>query len=452
MGKKSGPPAPDYAGAAEATAASNKENLTQQTWANRADQNTPWGSLTWNSSTAVDPSTGQNVTRWTQNTTLDPRLQQAVDSQIDMQNQRSQLAGGLMGRVESEFSQPMQWGNAQQWGGVPQAGSMSPQGIDTSRMATPGLQTSLNFSGTQGVQGSDQSRQRAEDAIYQSATSRLNPQWDQRQQQLQTQLANQGITQNSAAYTRAMDDFNRSRTDAYTQAQMNAITGAGAEAQRNQGMDLALRQQQVGEIGQQGNFANTAAGQAFQFGNAARDQQLAAQQAAFNQQSVAGQQNFGQQMQQSQYQNQLRQQQLAEQMQQRGYSLNEIQALLNGQQVSMPQFGSYSQAGMAAPTDYLGAANSQYQAGLNSYNAQQAGLGNLMGGAASIAGMMFSDKRVKADIRRLAKHPRGFHWYSYRYIGETRRRVGVIAQEVRRYAPELVGSVRGVLQVNYQGL
>lgn len=538
MGKKSGPPAPDYTKAAEAQAASSERNTTMQTWANRANQTTPWGSSTWQASQAIDPATGKPVTQWTENTTLDPRLQGALDSQIAMQQGRSDLANSLMPRAQQEFGQAMDWSGLTPWGGAAQAGQLNPmtgangrglnpttsafsfggprvQNIDTSRANVPQLNTNLganagaiqsglDFGGVQDVAGSAQQRQRAEDAIYRSATSRLDPQWQQRQQKLETDLANRGITQNSEAYSRAMADMERARTDAYQQASMGAITGGGAEAQRNYGMDIGLRQQQVGEIGQQGQFANAAQaqqfgqglqagqannaalGQGFQFGQSARDQQLAAQQAlfqqqqqrgqyglgqqaqafgqqqaaaqfglgqeqqAFGQQQAAGAQNFNQQMAAAQFQNQLRNQQLTEAMQQRGFSLNEINAIISGQQVAAPQFQGYNQAGVAQPTDYMGAAQNQYSAALNNQNAQNAQFGNMLGAAGSMASMFaFSDRRVKRVERRIGTHPRGFGIYRFRYIGERGTRVGVIAQEVRRVAPELVRSVRGVLQVDY---
>jgi hypothetical protein len=539
MGKKSGPPAPDYTKAAEAQGQSSKENITQQTWANRADQTNPWGSTNWQANKTIDPATGQPVTQWTENTTLDPGLQGALNSQIAMQQGRSDLANSLMPRAQQEFGQAMDWSGLSPWAGGAQAGQLNPmtsawggglrpttsafsfggpraQGIDTSRAGTPQLDTNLganagaiqgglNFGGVQDVAGSAAQRQRAENAIYQSATSRLDPQWDQRQQTMETDLANRGITGNSEAYTRAMADFNRQRTDAYEQANMGAITGAGAEAQRDYGMDLGLRQQQVGEIGQQGQFANAAQaqefgqglqagqannaalGQGFQFGQSARDQQLAAQQAlfqqqqgagqyglgqqaqafgqqqaaqqlglqqqqqAFGQQQAAGGQNFNQQMAQAQFQNQLRNQQLTEAMQQRGFSLNEINAIMSGQQVGMPQFQGYNQAAAADPTNYMGAAEQQYGAAVNSQNAANAARGNTMSalGSVAMAAMMFSDRRVKRIERRIGTHPRGFGIYRFRYIGERGSRVGVIAQEVRRVAPELVRSMRGVLQVDY---
>lgn len=678
MGKKSAPPAPDYTGAAREQAQGSQQAVTQQTWANRADQTTPWGSSTWNAQAAVDPSTGQQVTRWTQNTTLDPRLQSALDSELSVQQGRADLANQLLPRAQQEFGTPMDWSGVANWASTPQAGQLSAvtgafglgprqqridttrqavpsldtsrvnaqaldasrinapgldasrvnaPGLDTSRIATPGLdssrvtgaldtsrmnapslntalgagagsvQTGLDFSGAPGVSTAADARARAEQAIYSSAASRLDPQWQQRQQALESDLANRGITMNSDAYSRALGDFDRARNDAYAQAQMNAITAGGTEAQRNFGMDLGLRQQLVGEIGQQGTFANAAqaqdfaqrlgAGQAsnaaqlaqfgaglqgqqaqnqavqaqfgldaesqrlqnailqsqfgmdlqgqqaqnaasqaqfglnaesqrlqnaalqsqfgldiasqqqqnavrqaqfgmdlqgqqqqnaalsqaFGLGNTARQTQLGAQQQAFQQglqggtfdlarqqqafgqQQAAGAQNFNQQLQAAQMQNQLRRDQITEAMQQRGFSLNEINALMSGQQVGMPQFQGYSQAGAAQSPQLLQAMGMGYEADLNAANyraAQQQQL--LQAGAQGLGAFLFSDRRVKRSIRRVGTHARGFGMYTFRYIGERGRRRGVIAQEVRRFAPELVRSVNGVLQVDYAQL
>jgi hypothetical protein len=536
MGKKSGPPVPDYAAAATATGEASQANTTQQTWANRANQSDPFGSSTWTSNAATDPSTGQAVTQWNQQTTLDPKLQGALNSQLDLQQGRSDLANSLLPRAQQEFSQPMNWGGAMDWAGAPQAAQtgapttsafgfggprqqrmdtsrqQAPQ-LDTSRLATPELnanlgagagdvQSGLDFGGVQGVSKAGDTRSRAEDAIYSSAASRLDPQWQQRQQSMESDLANRGISVNSEAYSRAVGDFDRGRNDAYAQAQMNAVTGGGAEAQRDYSMDLGLRQQQVGEIGQQGAFTNAAQqqdygqrlqagqanntaaqsqfgmgaqsqqlqnealGQGFNFGNTARQTQLGAQnqaynqslqsgnydlqrqQQAFSQEQSAGNQGFNQQLQSAQFQNQTRQNQLTEAMQQRGFSLNEINALMSGQQVSAPQFQGYNQSGVAQSPDYLGAANSQYQGAINSQNAQNAQTQQYIQAAAAVAAM-FSDARVKRVVRRVGTHRRGFGIYKFRYIGERGTRVGFIAQEVRRVAPELVSSVRGVLKVDY---
>jgi hypothetical protein len=82
--------------------------------------------------------------------------------------------------------------------------------------------------------------------------------------------------------------------------------------------------------------------------------------------------------------NTARQQAIAEQAQQRGMSLNELNALLSGQQVSMPSFPSFTAAGRAETPQYVNAANMQYDAALDAFNARQGGLGGLMSGAFSL--------------------------------------------------------------------
>lgn len=79
---------------------------------------------------------------------------------------------------------------------------------------------------------------RYEDAVYNQFASRLDPQWATQQSQLQNQLSNQGITPGSAAWQTAMDQFGRSRNDAYSQAQnQSVLTGLQA---RNQLVGEAL--------------------------------------------------------------------------------------------------------------------------------------------------------------------------------------------------------------------
>ena len=429
FGGGSSPPAPDYTGAANAQAAASQQNTTQQTWANRPNQNSPWGSVNWQAQQVTDPTTGQPVTQWTQNTTLDPRAQGALNSQLDLQRGRSDLAGSMLGNVSQTLGQPFDYSQYGQMNRGPDA-----MGFNTQ----PGqIQNSLDYSGLQGVQGSDQSRQRAEQAAYQSQTANLDPQFEAQQRRMETDLANRGISRNSAAYSRAMDDFNRSKSNAYSQANLNAINAGGTEAQRNSAMDLALRQQQAGEATTQGTFGNNA--QAMMFGQGMQ----------------SNNQNFQQQMQGSQYANQLRQQQIQEGLQQRGMGLNEMNALLSGQQVNNPQFQNFGQAGVAQTPDLLNAATAQYGGALNQQSSQNAFMGDMIGGIGNLAAMYFgySDKRLKRDIKRIGTHPRGFGIYRYRFIGERGHRVGVIAQEVQRFVPEAVRAERGgLLKVNYAAL
>jgi len=132
---KSTPAPPDYEAAAEATAESDWEQLQYQTQANRPTQNTPWGTIDW---------TQDDEGAWTQNVTLSPDQQAALDAQMGLGLSRSELASGMMGRVTDEFGQPMDWDSFSE-GGAP-------------------------------VDGGDYYGDRAGDALYGRATFRLDPQ------------------------------------------------------------------------------------------------------------------------------------------------------------------------------------------------------------------------------------------------------------------------------------
>ncbi len=250
---KSTPAPPDYRAAAEETAAGNKANLEYQTQANRPDQFTPFGSSQWQQ---------DENGKWTQNTQLNDQSQSELDAQLDVTRRKPELGSNLYCRVEEAFANRLDYGNLPDWAGP--------------------------------LQGGADARQSAEDAIYGRATSRLDPQWEQRSDQLESKLVAQGLRPGDPAYDQAIENQGRQRNDAYQQAQYGSIMGGGQEASRQQGMDL-----------QAGNF-----------------------------------------------QNQGRQAQLAEAMQQRGFNLNEINALLTGQQVGMPSMPGFNQAGVTKGADY----------------------------------------------------------------------------------------------------
>jgi hypothetical protein len=119
---------------------------------------------------------------------------------------------------------------------------------------------------------SDPYVQKMQDAYYQQAQSRLDPQWQQTQADLESKLANMGLTRGSEAWNRELDNMTRGRNDAYNQAQMQSILTSGQEAARMQGMDINA-----------GNFTNQAAQQNYQnqlASQQARNQALTGQQAA----------------------------------------------------------------------------------------------------------------------------------------------------------------------------
>lgn len=100
-------------------------------------------------------------------------------------------------------------------------------------------------------EGSDFSgdRQRIEDAMYSRMTSRLNPEYDERERAMLSRLEAQGITQGSEAFKRNADDFNRDRRSAYDEARQSAILGGGQEQSRMFDMGSRQRGQEWGEVG-----------------------------------------------------------------------------------------------------------------------------------------------------------------------------------------------------------
>jgi hypothetical protein len=414
---KSTPKAPDYTAAAIAQGNASRDVTEQQTWANRPDQYTPFGSQTWQNAPQYDPATGQTLNRWTQTTTLAPEAQRALDAQMMLESGRSELGASLFPRAQQEFGQAMDWSRFQQGGGVPQAGMLTPEQLQRGyAIQGPALDPSQRYSN------------QANEAIYNQWASRALPQQERDTNALRTRLYNMGLREGDAVYDDEVRKLRETQNDAARQAAYQATIGSGAEAQRYLGMDAATRAQLTGEQRDLAGFGNQAA--LGQFGMGAQ----------------AGQQNYGQQLQSSQYQTQLRQQQIAEEMQRRGFSLNEINALISGQQVGMPTMPGFNQAQRAEVPQFLQAAGMQGQSALDAYNARQAGLQGMLSGFGSLgSGFMMSDRRFKQTVRRIGSTPAGTPLYSFRYIFGGPEMVGVMADEV----PHAVMKIAGISFVDY---
>ena|SRR3990167_2264062 len=153
------PPAPDYKGAAEATAKS------QQT-----SQYTPYGSQVYSADTTSPSGYRSDVT-------LAPQAQTALDTQMGLSQEMGALAQEQIPGVRAQYSQPMDQSS---------------------------VQDIANKS-------------------YEAQTSRLDPQWNQREEQTRTRLANQGLMSGGEAYGNEMRDFGQQRNDAYQQANLASI-------------------------------------------------------------------------------------------------------------------------------------------------------------------------------------------------------------------------------------
>lgn len=467
-GKGSAPAAPDYTAAAEKQGQSSLEAIRAQTAANRPNQYTPWGSQTWTNNktfdqtgydkamadynasykpgtegswnyggggdsgggmvytpgtagsygmAAPDRSKFEGQDNWTQTTTLNPETQRALDSQIKLQADRSELAGSFIDRVRSDLSTPFNWG------GMPEAGKALNR-TEFERVGTaPRLQTELDTS------ANPAERMRIENALF----DRMRPIHEQQNTALETKLINQGLTPGSEAYNRA---FQR-QGDQQSRERFNALEVGGNEMQRLFNMQLA-----------EGQFGNTAK---------QNQQGLDINTTGFNNQVSTN--RFNQDQAISEYQNKLRQQAIAEENMKRLSSLNEMNALLTGQQVGMPSMPQFNASAAAQPTQYLPAAQLTGQANLDAFNAQNqsansftSGLFGLGGSLGSAAMFAFSDSRLKKIIKRVGE-AQGIPLYLFKYLGSNAEHVGPIAQEVQKVRPDLVKRHQnGYLMVNYTRL
>jgi hypothetical protein len=411
-GKSSAPPAPDYKGAAQEQAASSKEATTQQNWANRPDQYTAWGSSTWNPTSATDPSTGQQVTRWTQQEQLNPQLQSALNEQLGMQSAQNQLASSFMGRVQQDFNKPFDWSNLPGMSGTPQAQMTGTYGTQ-SYIPQTGQQTDLqryNYDTSAPQQTTQttnepafaQERQRIEEGLF----SRMRPEQQRQEDTTRNMLANQGLAPGTEAYNRELQRLHEQQAG----ERFNALQTGGQEQQRMHGMLLGQQAQafgqdvqsqqaqnaaleaQFGQGLQAGQFTNQALQNQYQQGLTQGQFYNQAGQQAFGQEQAANAQNFQQANMQAEFQNRLRQQAIAEQSMQRNMSLNEMNAMKTGQQVTNPQFANFSTAQGAQPLQALAAAQGQGQYGMDAakLDAQgQSGLWQGLGSAAGAAAMVF---------------------------------------------------------------
>lgn len=147
------------------------------------------------------------------------------------------------------------------------------------------------------------------------------------------------------------------------------------------------------------------------------------------------------------------QQQWQQMMANRNVPINELNALRTGSQVTNPTFANAPQQGQVAGADIMGATSNGYNAAMQGVNANNANSAGMFGGLMKLGGMgagLFSDKRLKTNIRYLGDY-KGHSWYEYDKFGQ--REIGVMAQEVMLTNPGAVSvHPSGFLMVNYGAL
>lgn len=295
MGKKSNKTA-DVVGAAETEGEYSRETARDKTYADRPDQYNAMGSNTWGQSMVVDPATGEMTTKWTQNQTLSPEMQQLYDSQMTTNQQLGANAAAMGDRITADMSAPLNW---EQFGDV-QAGPQSAGVVGSGIGPTTG---SGDF------EWSSENRGRAEDDAYARSARRLDPQFEREREQTEIRLRNRGLRAGDQAYESEMSRYNTGRNDAYEMARLGA-TGEGRVED----------QQSFGQA--QG---------AWDTNRAAEQQQYNQMLSSGQNDRAADQQAFSQEMTANERANALRQQQISEYVDKRGFSLAEQQALTGAQ-------------------------------------------------------------------------------------------------------------------------
>lgn len=449
----SSPKTPDYMALADKDAASNMAMAKYATQANRVNQVTPYGNLTWSNNRTFDQSGydramqnyQQQLAAWNSQSAkprqvgqrlvypgsgestspyYEPIYESGYSSRGSMPvapDQSGFYSGGdnwtqtvqLSPEMQAIFDQQMKLSQGlfgAQDSALNRVQQMMGTGFDMSKIPAAGTALNLNsLPGAGSVYDPTLATNTATDAIL----SRVNPELDRQQETLRTRLANQGIAQGSAAWNNAMGSFGQQRNDAVTQAGL-------------QGINLGMQQQ----------------GQTF--GQQTTNRQLAA--------ALQGQQ-FGQQ-------NQLRGGALQEQAWLRSLPLNELNALRSGSQVEMPQFPGYAQQATTGGTDYTGAAQNTYQSQMAANNASAAGQSNMMSGLFGLGQMglmgygmgMFSDRRLKKNIQHVGKANNGLNIYAYQYNWGGPSMLGYMADEVEKVAPDAVTTIGGLKMVNYEAV
>jgi hypothetical protein len=357
--KKGGkaPKAPDPNVVSQAQTQSNQETAAYNAALNRTNTYTPAGSSEF-TVTGTDAS-GAPIYR--QDVKLAPDAQALYDQQMAQSRQLGNTAQNMMGRVDASMATP----------------------LDTSR--APQLFGADDLLGA---------RQQTQDALYNRQAAYLDPQWQQREEQFRTRMANSGITEGNEAWQNAKFDEDRARSFDYGQARDSSIAGALPE--------MAF-------------LSDTARGN-----RAMTMQELYAERALplneFNALRSSSQVDMPQ-------------------------FDGAAGVTMGNTDVSGNMWNAYQ-----AQMDRYNA----QQAGSNNLMSGVFGLG-----AAALSNpaiMAFSDERLKENVEQVGRLPGGPNLYEYEMKGDPSdaRQVGVMAQEVERTQPDaVVRDPSGYRKVNY---
>lgn len=444
-----------------ATTASNVTTAIANAYLQNMDETTPYGTKSFTnkgSQSVYDPYTDKthDIPTFAVSQTLTPAGQRLQDTNVSTQQNLADTGLNVSRNMYEHMSArpSFEAPSLRTGAGVPIEARDS---IPRQTMATGFNGTAPDAGPVTRSYGTDfsQDRRRVEDAIM----SRMRPDMDRDREALRTRLANQGITIGSDAYNAEMGRLDRGAND----ARMQAILAGGQEQSRMTGLEA-----------QRAGFQNSAQGQAFQQGlagaefgntaldraNAARAQQSQIDMADASLYNQAQGQRFNQGLADAQLYNQAAAQGLQSEYAARNQPINEVSALLNGAQVQQPQFLTGANIGAIPTTDNASIIGNYDNAEMARWKASQAATGSLLSGfgglfaggkTSALAGLMsLSDERTKTDKRKVGKTKGGLGIYTFRYKGDPRTQMGVMAQDVQKKKPGAVGTgPGGLMMVDY---
>lgn len=385
------PDTPDYKGAAQAQGAANLSSALASSYLSNPNISTPTSSTTWTEGATTTDKDGNIIPgRPTMTTMLSAPELQKLNLTTNAQIGSLDTLNQAMPAIRDQLLQPF---------GL--QGSMQ---ADPELQKAGAIQQSFDYGSAPGMPTADANvRNQVANSIFQQGYNQIQPSFQTRQQDLDTMLANQGITRGSAAQTREQGSLDNAQQSQINDLAMRAVQGGGDAMQQLYGMQMGARQQGVQEATNQGQLWNQAQNQAVN--------QLLAGQTARN---TARSQTFN------------------EYMANRTMPINMLNSLISSSQVANPQLQGTQGVQVNAP-DLIGAANAQGNASAQaaaSNNAQAAAL------AMAIASAFGSDRRLKSNIMPTGRFTGKLPLYRYTINGH--EEVGVMADEVEQVVPEAV--------------
>jgi hypothetical protein len=379
MRSPSPPTVPTAAETSAAQTTSNVNTALANTRLANANEITPFGNVTYSQigNQNIQDAEGNNIAvpQYQRTVSLSPAEQQKLDKSNQIANLSNDMAYSQLGRVNNILSEPMDTGNLQVR--EPGISSTNPAYAHNSSAIDPS-----NYQVTQRVNPDNYQFGRGDFEQYRTQAleglrGRMNPQLDRQREIELTRLRNSGIAEGSEAWREQLALMDRQRND----ADLAMVSQAGAEVDRAFGQDLQRNQ--------------------FDFTADQASARMELEQLGFEQARdlTAGQNardiasyNLNRDTSIASHNNAIRNAQLQERMALRNQPLNEIAALLAGQQVNVPQFANF-QGGAVAPTNSAQNMWNEYNANYSNYanevRQNQAMMGGLFGLGATAVGGLF---------------------------------------------------------------